>query len=96
MGCFGSRFDKRNSAADDFNTVGLQFVGGAGQKDDKNPLDAVCLKYGDGKEVDEWLKVGPLTMTAEEEGKKIAIEAWVALCQQAKYLDGEFGGSDKV
>jgi len=96
MGCFGSRFDKRNSAADDFNTVGLQFVGGAGQKDDKNPLDAVCLKYGDGKEVDEWLKVGPLTMTAEEEGKKIATEAWVALCQQAKYLDGEFGGSDKV
>ena len=96
MGCFGSRFDKRNSAADDFNTVGLQFVGGAGQKDDKSPLDAVCLKYGDGKEVDEWLKVGPLTMTAEEEGKKIATEAWVALCQQAKFLDGEFGGSDKV
>lgn len=51
--------------------------------------------YGDSKEVEEWLKVGPLTMTAEDEGKKIALEAWRGLCQQAKYLDGEFGGSDK-
>jgi hypothetical protein len=51
--------------------------------------------YGDSKEVEEWLKVGPLTMTAEEEGKKIALEAWRGLCQQAKYLDGEFGSSDK-
>ena len=94
MGCFGSRFDKRNSVADDFNTVGIQFVGGEGQKDEKCPLDSVCLMYGDSKEVEEWLKVGPLTMTAEEEGKKIALEAWRALCQQAKYLDGEFGGND--
>jgi hypothetical protein len=96
MGCFGSRFDKRNSVADDFNTVGIQFVGGEGQKADKCPLDSVCLMYGDSKEVEEWLKVGPLTMTAEEEGKKIALEAWRALCQQAKYLDDEFGGKDKV
>jgi len=81
MGCFGSRFDKRNSVADDFNTVGIQFVGGEGQKDEKCPLDSVCLMYGDSKEVEEWLKVGPLTMTAEEEGKKIALEAWRALCQ---------------
>jgi len=81
MGCFGSRFDKRNSASNDFNTVGIQFVGGEGQEDDKCPLDSVCLQYGKEAEVEDWLKVGPLTMTAEEEGKRIALEAWVALCQ---------------
>lgn len=96
MGCFGSRFDKRKGTADDFNSVGIQYIGGAGAKMDKCPLDAVCLMYGENKEVEEWLKVGPLTMTAEEEGKKIAQEAWRALCQQAKYLDGEYGGKEKV
>jgi hypothetical protein len=34
MGCFGSRLDKRASAAtEDLNSVGLQFVGGEGDKD---------------------------------------------------------------
>jgi len=37
------------------------------------------MMYGDSKEVEEWLKVGPLTMTAQEEGEKIAKEAWAAL-----------------
>lgn len=79
MGCFGSRFDKRNSVADDFNTVGIQFVGGEGQDNNLCPLDAVCLSYGENKEVEEWLKVGPLSMSAEEEGKRIALEAYVGL-----------------
>jgi hypothetical protein len=37
------------------------------------------MMYGESKEVEEWLKVGPLSMTAQEEGEKIAKEAWNAL-----------------
>ena len=66
MGCFGSRFDKRNSVADDFNTVGIQYIGGVGSNNDFCPQDAVSLFYGKEAEVDEWLKVGPLTMESEE------------------------------
>jgi hypothetical protein len=95
MGCFGSRFDKRKGTCTDLNTCGIQFVGGEGSNNDFCPQDAVSLFYGESKEVDEWLKVGPLTMESEEEGKKIALEAWSALCQQANYLKDRFGSSDK-
>jgi|TARA_B110001450_G_scaffold146370_1_gene136790 hypothetical protein len=96
MGCFGSRFDKRKGTCTDLNTVGIQYVGGEGSNNDFCPQDAVSLFYGDSKEVDEWFKVGPLTMESEEEGKKIALEAWSALVQQGNFLKDNFGNSDKT
>ena len=40
MGCFGSRFDKRASAAtEDMNSVGIQFVGGEAHPQDKLSAD---------------------------------------------------------
>ena len=41
MGCFSSRFDRRNSLAGDLNTVGLQFVGGEDHTFDLFPFDRV-------------------------------------------------------
>merc|ERR1719331_780273 len=96
MGCFGSRFDKRKGTCQDFNTCGIQFIGGAGSNNDFCPQDAVSLFYGGSKEVDEWLKVGPLTMESEEEGKRIALEAMAALMQQGNYLKDNYGSSNKV
>jgi len=96
MGCFGSRFDKRKGTCTDANTAGIQYIGGVGSNNDFCPQDAVSLFYGGEKEVDEWLKVGPLTMESEEEGKKIALEAWNALVQQGNYLKDNYGNSDKT
>lgn len=66
MGCFGSRFDKRKGNCTDLNTVGIQYIGGAGSNNDFCPLDAVSLFKGGEKEVEEWLKVGALTLEDEE------------------------------
>ena len=96
MGCFGSRFDKRKGTCTDFNTCGIQFIGGAGHNNDFCPQDAVSLFYGGEKEVDEWLKVGPLTMEDKEQGEKIALECWNALVQQGKYLKDNYGDSNKT
>ena len=93
-GCVGSRFEKRKSTSTDLNTVGIQFVGGEGSNNDFCPQDAISLFYGESQEVDEWLKVGPLTMDHEGEGEKIALEAWNALVQQGNYLKHNFGDSD--
>jgi hypothetical protein len=48
MGCFGSRLDKRASAAtEDLNSVGLQFVGGEGADDkDVQAADKFVLLQG--------------------------------------------------
>ena len=96
MGCFGSRFDKRKGTCTDLNTCGIQFIGGAGSNNDFCPQDAVCLFYGKEKELEEWLKVGALTMEDEEQAKTIAGECWAALSQQAKYLKDSFPPGDKV
>jgi hypothetical protein len=95
MGCFGSRFDKRNSVADDLNTVAFQFVGGEGQENDKCPIDKIALRYGADKEPAEWAKVGPMKCTDEEFGKKIALELDAALTAHISYLEKEYGTPDK-
>ena len=45
MGCMGSRFDKRKDAAGDFNTVGLQFMGGELGHPDMCPVDRLAMAY---------------------------------------------------
>lgn len=95
MGCFGSRFDKRNSVADDLNTVAFQFVGGEAQENDKCPIDKIALKYGADAEPAEWAKVGPMKCTDEEFGKKIALELDAALTAHLTFLDKEYGTPDK-
>jgi hypothetical protein len=50
MGCFGSRLDKRASAAtEDLNSVGLQFVGGEGVEDLFSADNFVFLQGKEGK-----------------------------------------------
>jgi hypothetical protein len=96
MGCFGSRFDKRNNVADDLNTVAFQFVGGEAQENDKCPIDKIALRYGADKEPAEWAKVGAMKCTDEEFGKKIALELDAALTAHLKFLDSEYGTPDKA
>jgi len=95
MGCFGSRFDKRNSVADDLNTVAIQFVGGEAQENDKCPIDKIALKYGADAEPATWAKVGPMKCTDEEFGKKIALDLDAALTAHIKFLEKEYGTPDK-
>ena len=57
MGCFGSRLDKRASAAtEDLNSVGLQFVGGEGADDkDVHAADKFVLLQGSAADKKECL-----------------------------------------
>lgn len=97
MGCFGSRFDKRCSVADDLNTVCYQFVGGEANENDYCPIDKIAFKYGEEKEPAEWAKVAAgMKATDEELGKKVALELDAALTAHAKWLDSEFGTPDKA
>ena len=43
--CCATRFEKRNDACDDLNTVGLQFIGGLGHKIDNCPADKIIDVY---------------------------------------------------
>lgn len=96
MGCFGSRFDKRCSVADDLNTVCYQFVGGEAHENDYCPIDKIAFKYGEEKEPAEWAKVAAgMKATDEELGKKVALELDAALTAHLKWLDKEFGTPDK-
>lgn len=96
MGCFGSRFDKRASVADDLNTVAYQFVGGEAHENDYCPIDKIAFKYGEEKEPAEWAKVAAgMKATDEELGKKVALELDAALTAHLKWLDKEFGTPDK-
>jgi hypothetical protein len=95
MGCFGSRFDKRNSVADDLNTVAFQFVGGEAHENDYCPIDKIALHYGSEKEPSEWAKVGGMKATDEEFAKKIALELDAALTAHLKWLEKEYGTPDK-
>ena len=96
MGCFGSRFDKRNSVADDLNTVAFQFVGGEAHENDYCPIDKIALSYGEDKEPADWAKVGGMTATDEEFAKKIALELDAALTEHLKWLNDEYGTPDKA
>lgn len=86
MGCAGSRFDKRKDAAGDFNTVGLQFMGGEGNKPDMCPVDRLCMAYADKKELAEVFKPED-----EEFAKKVATETYNACGHHAKYLEFKHG-----
>jgi len=81
MGCFGSRFDKRNSNAGDLNTVGLNFVGGEAHTDDGCPHDKVVFGYAGGeKDASEvFPKITGLVAEEEDLIKKIAQETFTAI-----------------
>lgn len=91
MGCFGSRFDKRNKLAGDLNTVGLQFVGGEANVSDLCPMDKIALVFGEGKEFADFLKVAGLKASDEEVATKIAKDTYKALQDHDKFLDKEYG-----
>ena len=96
MGCFGSRFDKRCSVADDLNTVAFQFVGGEANENDYCPIDKIAFKYGEEKEPADWAKVAAGMKASDEEwGKKVALELDAALTKHAKWLESEYGTPDK-
>lgn len=95
MGCFGSRFDKRNSVADDLNTVAFQFVGGEAHENDYCPIDKIAFHYGKEKEPAEWAKVGGMKATDEAFAKEIALELDAALTAHLKWLEKEYGSPDK-
>jgi len=87
MGCMGSRFDKRKDAAGDFNTVGLQFMGGEGNIPDMCPVDRLVMAYcGEGKELADVIKPED-----EEFAKKVATETYNACAAQAKWLEADLG-----
>lgn len=86
MGCMGSRFDKRKDAAGDFNTVGLQFMGGEGNIPDMCPVDRLVMAYCDKKELAEVIKPED-----EEFAKKVATETYNACAAQAKWLEADLG-----
>ena len=90
MGCFGSRFDKRNSNVADLNTVPLQFVGGEANKHDHCPIDKIVLEYGGNKDVAEVFKSAGLTGLDEELAKKVAQETYKAVKDNLAYLEDKF------
>ena len=94
MGCFGSRFDKRNSVADDLNTVAFQFVGGEAHENDYCPIDKIAFHYGAQKEPSEWSKIAAMKATDEEFAKKIALELDAALTKHLNWLKSEYGDKD--
>ena len=70
MGCGGSRFDKRNKASNDYNTVGVQFMGGEANEPDCCPVDKIVLQAGD--EGLAKYKVDGMKCTDEEFAKGVA------------------------
>ena len=91
MGCFGSRFDKRNKNANDLNTVGLQFVGGEAHLDDLCPVDKIVLAYGGEKELKDVFKATGLTGLDEEVAKTVALETFKAVSDHIAYLEDKYG-----
>lgn len=70
MGCGGSRFDKRNKASNDYNTVGVQFIGGEANASDCCPVDKIVLQAGDDGLAK--YKVEGMKCTDEEFAKDVA------------------------
>ena len=70
MGCGGSRLDKRNKASNDYNTVGVQFVGGEANESDCCPVDKIVLQAGE-EGLDKY-KVSGTTCSDEEFAKTTA------------------------
>jgi len=92
MGCFGSRFDKRNSNAGDLNTVWMNFVGGEAHEDDRCPCDKAVFGYaGDQKEPGDVFKVKGLTAEDEESTTKVIKETFKAVQDHLKWLNDEYG-----
>jgi len=82
----GSRFDKRKDAAGDFNTSGIQFMGGEGSLPDGCPVDRLVMAYTEKKELADVFKADD-----EDLAKKIATETYNGCDQQSKYLIGANG-----
>ena len=73
MGCFGSRFDKRNSAAGDLNTVSLQFVGGEAHVSDNCPVDKILLDYQGELDFAAKFKCEGLKLTDDALGQELGL-----------------------
>ena len=91
MGCFGSRFDKRNSAAGDLNTVGLQFVGGEAHVSDHCPVDKILLDYLAEADIADKLKLDALKLTDEALGQELGLLIYNATKELLDKIEKEHG-----
>lgn len=71
MGCGGSRFDKRNKASNDFNTVGVQFHGGEANEPDCCPFDKIVVQNSGDEGLGKY-KVDGTKCTDEDYAKDVA------------------------
>jgi len=83
MGCFGSRFDRRNDASGDFNTVSAQFIGGdEGHEFDGFPYDRVLWALDNKKEPAEHFDIGDDMTAKNEDQVKAAYKDLIALANK--------------
>jgi len=94
MGCANSRFDKRNNASGDLNTVGLAFVGGEAHEFDGFPIDRVGWAVDKTKEIADTLPCDA-DMTAGNEDITTGIykKAFTALQSKHKELEKKYGSA---
>lgn len=88
MGCFNSRFDRRNANSGDFNTVAAAFLGGKdGELFDGFPVDRVLAALDTAKEPAGLVEVGDdLKLTNETQTVEIYKEALNFLKEHHKTL----------
>jgi hypothetical protein len=91
MGCFGSRFDKRNSAAGDLNTVGLQFVGGEAHVSDHCPVDKILLDYQGELDLAEKFKCEGLKLSDEALGQELGLLIYNATKELLESVEKKYG-----
>jgi hypothetical protein len=91
MGCFGSRFDKRNSAAGDLNTVGLQFVGGEAHVSDFCPVDKILLDYSGELDLAEKFKCEGLKLSDDALGQELGLLIHKATSELLASIDKKYG-----
>lgn len=91
MGCFGSRFDKRNSAAGDLNTVGLQFVGGEAHVSDLCPVDKILLDYQGEVDFAEKFKCEGLKLSDEALGQELGLLIYNATKELLDSVEKKYG-----
>ena len=89
MGCGGSRFDKRNKASNDYNTVGVQFVGGEANIPDCCPFDKIVVQAGD--EGLAKYKVDGTKCTDEDFAKDVATKLHVVMKAHLDKLQDKHG-----
>ena len=93
MGCFASRFDRRNDSSGDFNTVQAAFLGGKdAELFDNFPVDRVLAALDLAKEPADLVAVEEdLKLTNEEQTTEIFKGARTFLRDHFKVMTSEYG-----